>query len=506
MNAYQRRQFAVAVATTVALLLGCFAFGALTVREFRGLALIGMMFCLVVYWIKPQLMVWVALFLTVASVPEGWHMGMVFGPVSVYASHVAVMLAICYLIPIVRPRFSSYLLPGIMAFTVLFFAAVGFTMGHPADVVAREATILLEMVAGFVLGLLVVGAKYVKGAMHALAATLWFSAGMIALSSLHVVKLAGRRESLEVATGAAAAIRLTTATQFPAVVVLTGLVAAAIVGRVKATWLLALGPPALAISLLSFSRSTLMAIAVAAVVAFIANLGWSPVRRTAVFTIITAVIFTVTVPGALFLLQHSAAGAWLGDQFEAFNHRVLQQVSTNALAVDSSILARLEEDRNLNHAIAQAPIFGHGLGFAYQLPFGLDPRGFTATLGTTYSHNFYLWWLCKAGAVGMAVFAAFALTPVIRALRCASAPAKISAAVCVGLLVVCIVAPMPEETANALTLGVALGMTSAFAKLQREPHSREQMSPEPMPLPRHPEPFPAPVHTEPAMVLTGAPL
>jgi hypothetical protein len=50
---------------------------------------------------------------------------------------------------------------------------------------------------------------------------------------------------------------------------------------------------------------------------------------------------------------------------------------------------------NLNRAIAKAPLFGHGLGYAYQLPFG-KARTFTATLGTTYAHNLYLWWLAQS--------------------------------------------------------------------------------------------------------------
>ena len=70
MNRYERQRFAIAAATMAALLFGCFVFGALSVRNIRGLALIGMMFCVVVYWIKPQLMVWVALFSAFASLPE----------------------------------------------------------------------------------------------------------------------------------------------------------------------------------------------------------------------------------------------------------------------------------------------------------------------------------------------------------------------------------------------------------------------------------------------------
>ncbi len=155
-----------------------------------------------------------------------------------------------------------------------------------------------------------------------------------------------------------------------------------------------------------------------------------------------------------------------------FSHRVLGRTSANALAADPSTLARYAEDANLNDAIAAAPLFGHGLGYAYQLPFGGDdPTEFTQSLGTTYAHNFYLWWLAKSGAVGMGAFALLALAPLVRALRSASVPAKISAAVSTGLLVMCIIDPLPEDPANAMTLGIALGAAMAFAKMLGRPES-----------------------------------
>jgi hypothetical protein len=481
VNAYERQRFAMAAATAAALVFGCFVFGALSVRTFRGLALIGLMFCLVMYWIKPQLMVWVALFLAFASLPASLHTGMVIGPFSIYASHVTLILAIGYLIPIVRPRFSDYLLPGMFGLTVVFFTAVGFATGHPTEVTVREAMFLLEMVGGFILALLIVGSDYVKESMHALAVTLWFSAGMIALSSLEGIELAGRRESLALETGATEAVRLMTPTGTPAEAVLAVLIAAQIFGRVRPALLLALVPPALIIVLLAFTRNTFICLVVTAVVAFVANLGWSPVRRTAVLTIVSAMAFAVAVPGALFLLQHSVAGAWLGDQFSAFNHRVLHGISTSALSVDSSTSARLDEDRNLNHSIAQAPMFGHGLGYAYQPPFGDDPNGFTETAGTTYAHNFYLWWLCKAGAAGMAMFALFALMPIVRGLRCASVPAKISAAVSVGLLAVCVIAPLPQGPGQAMALGMALGAATGFVRQRRQRQSVDRVDAQPTP-------------------------
>ncbi len=277
-----------------------------------------------------------------------------------------------------------------------------------------------------------------------------------------------------------------TTTLAPSIAVLTALVAAQIVGRATPVAYLAFGLPALIITVLAFSRNTLIALSVAAVVAFFTTMGWSSVRRTARLAVTGAGILAVAVPGALFLLQHSAAGDWLASQISCFSHRVLGGVSSSALAVDSSTLARLAEDANLNRALADAPLFGHGLGYAYQAPFGNDPDEFTNTLGTTYSHNFYLLWLVKSGAVGMAAFAVFALTPLVRALRSTSAPAKIAAAASAGLLVMCVVDPLPEDPANAMTLGMALGAALAFARLRQRSGAPESHSEPALPDERTP--------------------
>jgi O-antigen ligase len=446
---------------------GCFIFCVLSVRRTtEGVLLIAALFCLVVYWVKPEGMVGVTLFGAFAALPEGLHVGKVMGPVAIYAYQVTAVLAICYLLPIVRLRFADFRLPLIFTTAVIIFTAVGFEMRHDAEMVVRESTTLLEMVVGFVLALLIVYGGYLKWTIRVMIVILWFSAGMAIVSSLHAIRLAGRAESLEGTTGAGQALRIVLSTQTPATAVLCALIAAAIIGRVRPATFFALGPPALVISLLSFARNTLIAVAVAAVVAFLASFGWAALRRSVKVLAVSAVIFAVTVPGSMFLLQHSEAGSWLSDQFTAFNQRVLGGVSKSALAVDESTLDRLREVARLNQAIAQAPVFGHGLGYAYQLPSGNDPNAFAWKLGPTYSHLFYQWWLAKAGAVGMAVFAWFALTPVVRAFRCASAPGKISAAVAAGLLAISAVWPLPEMPMDALALGLALGAAMAFAGLR----------------------------------------
>ncbi len=80
----------------------------------------------------------------------------------------------------------------------------------------------------------------------------------------------------------------------------------------------------------------------------------------------------------------------------------------------------------------------------------------------------------------MAAFAVFALTPLVAALRGASAPAKAAAAVSAGMLVMCIVDPLPEDPANAMTLGMALGAALAFARLRRRSRATEAGT-EPLP-------------------------
>lgn len=477
-----RQRFAVDAAMAAAFLFGCFTIGVLSCRDTTsGIALIGALFCFVVYLIKKQAMVWVALFMAFASLPESLHIGKDIGVVTVYLYQVATVLAAIYfLLPTSRLRRSAYILPGMFLATMVCYAALGLAAGNPLDRVLREFLILFEVVIGYVLAMLIIDSGYVKETVRVMAATLWFSAGMLVASSFHLVRLAGRTEHLEKGLGAAEATRLITNSQTPAMAVLTALVAAAIIGRVKPATYLMLAPPALVIALLAFARHTLLLMGVAAAVAFITSPGWPALRRTVVASAVSAVLFAVAVAGSLLLLKHSTPGAWLGDQFTGFNNRVLHNVSQSRFDMDPSILARKAENNNLYRAIGESPVFGHGLGYSYQLPSG-KPGSLEWTLGTSYAHNFYLWWLAKTGAIGMTAFAFFALTPVVRALLSASAPAKIAAALSVALLVNCTVDPIPEDPSDAMVLGLALGAALQFAMLSRRARRDDDAAHQPSP-------------------------
>ncbi|CDO90574.1 O-antigen polymerase family protein [Mycobacterium triplex] len=471
-----RQRLVLSVVVMGGFLLGCFAFGVAATRDpYVGVVPVGAMFALVVYWAKPELMVWIALFYTFGALPIGLYVGKVLGPVTIFVWHVVLLTAIAYLIQLVRPRFSDYLPPAILLLTILYFTAIGFANGHSAEAILHEVACLCEMLAGYLLALLIVYGDYIKGATQTLILTLWFSAVMVILSSSLGLRLTGRFETIGESTTGGSVTRLIVPTTAPAIAVLAALMAAKVLGRVRPATFFALGVPALIISLVAFSRGTLIVIGLAGVVAFFAKPSWQTLRRAAVFAVTSAALLAAMLPVAMFLLQHSKAGAWLGHQLAGFNYRVLGGVKASALAVDDSTQYRLVENADLGREIAKAPVFGHGLGYAYRLPFGDEGSGsdafgfdsFTVLLGTTYAHNFYLWWLVKAGALGMVVFAWFALRPVVRALRSVSTPAKIAGAVSVGLLVLNIVGPNIEDTPDSVVYGMVLGSAMGFANLAR---------------------------------------
>ena len=182
-------------------LLGCFAVGVLTVRTSMALMLIYALGCLIIYLTKPQGMVWIALFLAFASLPAALHRSKDIGPVGIYDYQVAILLAIVFLIPLARLRFSAYVVPGGFLLTVAFFAAAGVAGGSDPVATAREAMFLCDLVTGFVLALLIVRTNYVRESMRVMAVVLWFSAGMMLASSLTGLRLEGRAESLQARDG-----------------------------------------------------------------------------------------------------------------------------------------------------------------------------------------------------------------------------------------------------------------------------------------------------------------
>ena len=72
------------------------------------------------------------------------HMGVDFGPVTIYLYQVAMVLAAIFLMPASRARRSSYVLPGMFLATMVCWAVVGFAVGNPTDRALREFLYLFE--------------------------------------------------------------------------------------------------------------------------------------------------------------------------------------------------------------------------------------------------------------------------------------------------------------------------------------------------------------------------
>ena len=177
--------------------------------------------------------------------------------------------------------------------------------------------------------------------------------------------------------------------------------------------------------------------------------------------ILLSAILSLTV--LIKLLPNSIGDGWIDQQLHAYTQRIVGGLTLFAEGRDASYAYRQAENVNLWTAIREAPLFGHGLGYQYQTPFG-PADSFTATIGPYFAHNYYLWLFAKSGIIGLVSFAVFALVPIIRAVRASSWEAKVSGIVAVTLLLVSVVAPVGESGPGALVLGIALGASMSFSR------------------------------------------
>lgn len=448
------------------ILLGCFSFGYLAVRSpLIGIVLIGAIGCLLVYFTAPHWMVWIALFSAFATMIAGVPAGKLVAGTIVYVFEVLLLLAIGFLILTQRNRTPISALPGIYLMFVLLAIITGILNGNERSWIIFEARNLVTMAAGFVLAELVVRNGLVAQAVKVMAALLWFSASMILANAFFNVQLRATTGTVVSADGdqiAGGTIRrYFTETQAPAFAVLVVLVVVSVIVRVRSRDWLMLGVPALVIMFFSFTRFSFFGLFAAVIAAGLASARRTTFLRIAKITgISVAVVFLLTF---LFQLSPvSLSDGWLGQQLQAYATRIFGGLMLFLEGADTSYGARRAENANLWIAIRDAPLFGHGFGYAYQPPFG-PPGRFAATFGPYYGHNFYLWLLAKAGIVGLVGFALFALVPIIRALHTQSVEAKASAIVALIVLAVSVVGPAGESGPGALVLGIALGAAMAFS-------------------------------------------
>ncbi|BBX85806.1 hypothetical protein MAUB_36790 [Mycolicibacterium aubagnense] len=161
---------------------------------------------------------------------------------------------------------------------------------------------------------------------------------------------------------------------------------------------------------------------------------------------------------------------YLGSVYTAYSTRVLEGFSSSAQQFDYSLLYRQSEVKWLKTGILGHEVFGNGFGFLYRPPVG---KGFTATSGTYYAHQFYWWAVAKVGWLGLCAYMITFVTPVMHAIfgRGGFALRSAAAAAIVGYLVTMVATPIPEDAFGAPAFGILLGI----ALLVRAPQTTNGM-------------------------------
>lgn len=343
----------------------------------------------------------------------------------------------------------------------LVWSIIGLLAGNPLLKIVADVRLPIYMIIAYVIGSRVVGTDLSRNALSVFRISLWFSAGITLLSSTAGLAINGREadSTLNLQGTGGEAIRLLSAATYPSLAVLCSIIALAIAGRASLWSTISFSAPALFIVAVSFSRSSILGIGVAAVYAIIAA------RRaramTKALSLVSGILLSaIAVVAAEPLLRTTAVGSWLIQQVEAFQGRVLGGLTADGLATDGSAQFRFEqEDFYLLPKIWESPLFGHGFGYAYKPLF--TGRIVTSEDFQYYAHNFYLWLLVKTGIIGLSIFVFALVLPLLRVQRQGDSQTLATGAAAVGLLACSFVAPMPLGSPTSVLLGVLAGACAA---------------------------------------------
>jgi O-antigen ligase len=410
--------------------------------------------------LRPLWTAHIALFLAATTLPAALPYYLITGPTALFLFEPLLYAAAVYVLLKHPPGRAAIRCVVVFALLLVIPLVHGYVVGHSVVVMLREARGLGAVGAALIVSAGLIGTRHARGLLTTLCVSLWTSAVFTVLGSAVGLPLNGRIENTGLFINGfvegTVAVRLLTPASHVADAVLSACLALLVTGRVGIRRLLPFLVPTLVISFLGFSRNTILAIAAAMLVAVVVDRS----RRTVVgvFRVLGMTVVTVAVLVG-FVASNAPGSAWVSLQGDAFYERVLVGAfDSDVRARDSSAAAREVENQFAVAAIRDAPVLGHGLGYAYRPAYG--PRDtFTATVGPYYVHDFYLWVLVKAGVVGLALWLLVALQPLLAHLRRVTSRGVAFAGATAGLLVVCVVAPLPTgiDDGGSLVTGVLLG-------------------------------------------------
>lgn len=334
----------------------------------------------------------------------------------------------------------------------------------PVRIIGDARYIAEAVMAVIVAAVVVADGPSRKATVSTLRVSLWISMVFTILAAAGIVAIEGRSEAaeLDMSEAADSATRILGAATFFALATVCVCFALSVLGQasLRVTW--SWWVPAIMVLFLAFSRNHLVAVAVTLLIAFLAVRSLHRMVKAVFVGLVIALGL-----GALTLVSPSLSdlpgGAWVNVQINSYTSRVLDGFDSTVTSKDSSTVYRENEIVALRKASSDAPILGHGFGFAYQKPQG--PKGtFFFERAPYYSHNLYWWAAAKTGIVGLVLLLGASVLPLLLGLRRNADPRGTAfAATLGGLLVVCWVAPLPLAAPSSVVFGAVLGAAVALS-------------------------------------------
>lgn len=347
----------------------------------------------------------------------------------------------------------------------------GYFQAHPTNQIMNDVRGLLLLAVGIFIACRIVNTPTGWLAIKSVRASLWTSAIAILVAPAFGITLFGQTADAALqrvgsyATSGDASARFQTSATHVGLAALCIVVVLLITGAVtlRSSWTYLL--PAFLIVFFSFSRNSVVALAVAVGVALVLHQAIRMAVRIGIGVVVAGVVLWV-LAFATASSPDLPGASWINLNIRTYGSRVFGGLTESARSVDASAQYRVVESDYLRKSFDTAPMFGHGMGYAYRPPQG-NSGSFTATSGRYFAHNFYLWMLVKTGIVGLALFMWSVVTPLFREIR-SKDPVRTSVIGTVaGLLAVSSVAPMPlsVQSGAGLLLGALVGALCVTGRL-----------------------------------------
>lgn len=445
-----------------------FAGAAITVNEKASLALAATALAVALILRDAKITIYILIIFGFSALPAQFPTWISLGRYGFYFMELLIVISLMWSIS--KPISSETKRVVTLLGTLLIAGSiVGAVSGESVIRVIGDIRPIIFTTLSIVIGAAVINAGMLKQVLYTIKWVLWASTAITLVASFTGAPLAGRTEVATLTIGDSNdATRYLTAATTLALVTACTCAALYVLKSAPGRTLLPFIIPSIIILLLAFSRTNILGVGVAALVALLAafRLGIAVRGLSRIMsTIILVAVVTVAIISSSPLSTES--DSWIGRQLGSYSARVIDGLSPDTLNSDSSTQYRVKENQELLEEVPNSPVIGHGFGFAYQEPSG-RPGTFLHDRAPWYAHNFYLWLLVKAGFVGLLIFLYAVLTPIMRTLFRSNNLLAISlASTCVSLLVINIFAPIPLGTVNGPALGLLLGAVIALLEDRR---------------------------------------